>query len=348
MSLRTHTTRFRDSYHPSTIRKEVQEPQDPHHQVQEQLLPFNHQEGWYRSLRSHTTRFRDSYYPSTIRKEVQEPQDPHHQVQGQLSPLDHQEGGTGGDNFTELFPQSLDSLSRPVHLMFSIFNTRLLIITFFSFFFYFLQLVVVCLDNTHKMPVERSRPGSVFREKHRRRFGPRPFVRTQNRFNIQQHTHNAGGTQQARQRLQGEALSTIRAETLRQDSKQVQYPTTHTQCWWNAAGQAASTGRSSVDDSGRDPSSGLKTDSISNNTHTMLVEHSRPGSVYREKLCRRFGPRPFVRTQNRFNIQQHTHNAGSIPPPADREDSGEWSQHLKQVQYRPLLTGRIQESGPNI
>ncbi|XP_072106639.1 uncharacterized protein [Mobula birostris] len=117
-SLRTHTTGFRNSYHPSTIRKEVQDPQDPHHQVQEQLLPLNHQEGGtgssgptppgsgtvitpqpsgrrYGSLRTHTTRFRDSYHPSTIRKEVQEPQDPQHQVQGQLSPLSHQEGGTG-------------------------------------------------------------------------------------------------------------------------------------------------------------------------------------------------------------------------------------------------------------
>ncbi|XP_072105736.1 uncharacterized protein [Mobula birostris] len=95
-SLRTHTTRFRNSNYPSTIRKEVQEPQDPHHQVQEQLLPLNHQEGGtgasgptppgsgtvitpqpsgrrYRSLRSHTT----SYYP-----------------------LNHQEGGTGASGPT--------------------------------------------------------------------------------------------------------------------------------------------------------------------------------------------------------------------------------------------------------
>ncbi|XP_059826132.1 probable G-protein coupled receptor 139 [Hypanus sabinus] len=32
---------------------------------------------------------------------------------------------------------------------------------------------------------------------------------------------------------------------------------THTKCWWNAAGQAASTGRSAVDVSDRYPSSGL-------------------------------------------------------------------------------------------
>ncbi|XP_059813716.1 uncharacterized protein LOC132385568 [Hypanus sabinus] len=122
-SLRSHTTRFRDSYYPPTIRKEVQEPQVPHHQIQRQLLPPNHQEGGtgasgptppgsgtvitpqpsgrrYRSLRSHTTRFRDSYYPSTIRKEVQEPQVPHHQVQEQLLPLNHQEGGTGASEPT--------------------------------------------------------------------------------------------------------------------------------------------------------------------------------------------------------------------------------------------------------
>ncbi|XP_062893887.1 ubiquitin-conjugating enzyme E2 Z-like isoform X1 [Mobula hypostoma] len=93
-TMQSHTTRFRNSYYPSTIRKELQEPQDSHHQVQEQLLPLNHQEGGtgasgptppgsgaviapqalgrrYRSLRTHTTRFRNSYYPSTIRKEVQ-------------------------------------------------------------------------------------------------------------------------------------------------------------------------------------------------------------------------------------------------------------------------------------
>ncbi|XP_059815873.1 mucin-2-like isoform X3 [Hypanus sabinus] len=121
--LRTHTTRFRDSYNPSTIRKEVQEPQDPHHQVQEQLLPPQPSGGGtgasgptppgsgtaitpqpsgrrYRSLRTHTTRFRNSYYPSTIRKEVQEPQDPHHQVQEQLLPLNHQERGTGASGPT--------------------------------------------------------------------------------------------------------------------------------------------------------------------------------------------------------------------------------------------------------
>ncbi|XP_059850582.1 trithorax group protein osa-like [Hypanus sabinus] len=117
-SLRTHPTRFKNSYYPSTIRKEVQEPQDPHHPVQEQLLPLNRQEGGtgasgppppgsgtvitpqpsgrrYRSLRTPTTRFRNSYYPSIIRKEVQEPQDPHYHVQEQLLPLSHQEGGTG-------------------------------------------------------------------------------------------------------------------------------------------------------------------------------------------------------------------------------------------------------------
>ncbi|XP_059811169.1 uncharacterized protein LOC132383965 [Hypanus sabinus] len=117
-SLRTRTNRFRNNYHPSTIREEVQEPQDSHQQVQEQLPPLNHQEGGtgasgltppgsgtvttpqpsgrrYRSLRTHTTRFRNNYHPSTIRKEVQEPQDSHHQVQEQLPPLDHQKGGTG-------------------------------------------------------------------------------------------------------------------------------------------------------------------------------------------------------------------------------------------------------------
>ncbi|XP_059815872.1 uncharacterized protein LOC132387517 isoform X2 [Hypanus sabinus] len=122
-SLRTHTTRFRNSYYPLNHQEEVQEPQDPHHQVQEQLLPLNHQEGGtgasgptppgsgtaitpqpsgrrYRSLRTHTTRFRNSYYPSTIRKEVQEPQVPHHQVQEQLLPLNHQEGGTGASGPT--------------------------------------------------------------------------------------------------------------------------------------------------------------------------------------------------------------------------------------------------------
>ncbi|XP_059801231.1 uncharacterized protein LOC132378375 isoform X2 [Hypanus sabinus] len=35
---------------------------------------------------------------------------------------------------------------------------------------------------------------------------------------------------------------------------------------------------------------------MSNNTHEMLVEHSRPGSIYREKRCRRFRLRPFIRT----------------------------------------------------
>ncbi|XP_059849387.1 uncharacterized protein LOC132407111 [Hypanus sabinus] len=120
-SLRSHTTRFRDSYYPTTIRKEVQEPQGSHHQVQEQLLPLNHQEGTgasglsppgsgtvitpqpsgrYRSLRTLTTRFRNSYYPSTIRKKVQEPQVPHHQVQGQLLPHNHQEGGTGASGLS--------------------------------------------------------------------------------------------------------------------------------------------------------------------------------------------------------------------------------------------------------
>ncbi|XP_059849315.1 basic salivary proline-rich protein 2-like isoform X4 [Hypanus sabinus] len=118
-SLRTHSTRFRNSHYPSTIRKEVQEPQDPLHQVQEQSLPLNHQEGGagasgttppgsgtvitpqpsgrrYRSLRAHSTRSLPlnhqeggtgaseptppGHYPSTIRKEVQEPQDPLHQV----------------------------------------------------------------------------------------------------------------------------------------------------------------------------------------------------------------------------------------------------------------------------
>ncbi|XP_072886087.1 marginal zone B- and B1-cell-specific protein-like isoform X1 [Hemitrygon akajei] len=36
-------------------------------------------------------------------------------------------------------------------------------------------------------------------------------------WKFKQHTQNAGGTQQARQHLYGEALSTFRAETLRQD-----------------------------------------------------------------------------------------------------------------------------------
>ncbi|XP_072105039.1 ubiquitin-conjugating enzyme E2 Z isoform X2 [Mobula birostris] len=116
-TMQSHTTRFRNSYYPSTIRKEIQEPQDPHQQIQEQLLPLNHQEGGtgasgptppgsgtaitpqpsgrrYWSLRTHTTRFRNSYYPSTIRKVVQESQVPHHQVQEQLLPLNHQEGGS--------------------------------------------------------------------------------------------------------------------------------------------------------------------------------------------------------------------------------------------------------------
>ncbi|XP_062892962.1 uncharacterized protein LOC134340072, partial [Mobula hypostoma] len=115
-SLRSHTTSYYPlnhqeggtgasgltppGYYPSTIRKEVQEPQDPHHQIQEQLLSPQPSGRRYRSLRTHTTRFRNSYYSSTIRKEVQEPQDPHHQVQEQLLPLNHQEGGTGASGPT--------------------------------------------------------------------------------------------------------------------------------------------------------------------------------------------------------------------------------------------------------
>ncbi|XP_059849318.1 basic proline-rich protein-like isoform X7 [Hypanus sabinus] len=111
-SLRNHSTRFRNSHYPSIIRKEVQEPQEPFHQVQEQSLPLNHQEGGTGASGPTPP----GHYPSTIRKEVQEPQDPLHQVitpqpsgrryrslrthSTRSLPLNHQEGGTGASGPT--------------------------------------------------------------------------------------------------------------------------------------------------------------------------------------------------------------------------------------------------------
>ncbi|XP_059813925.1 uncharacterized protein LOC132385734 isoform X2 [Hypanus sabinus] len=109
------------------------------------------------------------------------------------------------------------------------------------------RMLGIQATHTHEIMVERSRPGSVYREKN----CPDEEICRCWEFR-QQHTQNANGTQQAGQRLQGEELS--RRGNLQMLEIQA---TTHTKCWWNTAGQAASIGRSTVDVSGREPSSGL-------------------------------------------------------------------------------------------
>ncbi|XP_072887691.1 uncharacterized protein [Hemitrygon akajei] len=60
--------------------------------------------------------------------------------------------------------------------------------------------------------------------------------------------------------------------------------TTHTKCWWDTAGQAASTGRSAVDVSGRDPSSGHE--EFGYLCQSVFLGHYRPGTVALREIRR--------------------------------------------------------------